>query len=131
MTYRGSTMAIEPEFEAELIGGNKKTPPPEPDLSGNLVKLAGTAMRVRIHGRVQGVFFRVWATDTARAIGVAGWVRNRHDGFVEAHFEGSPDAVESVISRCREGSLMAIVDGVETTSVELEGCTGFHERPTV
>ena len=88
-------------------------------------------MRVRIHGRVQGVFFRGWTVDTARAMGVAGWVRNRHDGFVEAHFEGALDAVEAMITRCREGPRMASVDSVEPTRVEPEGCTAFHERPTV
>ena len=88
-------------------------------------------MRVRIHGRVQGVFFRGWTVDTARAMGVVGWVRNRHDGFVEAHFEGAPDVVEGMIARCREGPRMASVDGVEQKRVEPEGCTAFHERPTV
>ena len=88
------------------------------------------AMRVRIRGRVQGVFFRGWTVDTARALGVAGWVRNRLDGSVEAHFEGPADAVEAMVERCRDGPLMARVDGVEPGQVEPEGCTAFHERPT-
>ena len=88
------------------------------------------AMRVRIHGRVQAVFFRGWTVDTARALGVAGWVRNRADGSVEAQFEGPADAVEAMVARCRDGPPTARVDGVETLQVEAEGCTGFHERPT-
>jgi acylphosphatase len=49
-----------------------------------------------IHGRVQGVNFRSATRQTARRHGVAGWVRNRDDGAVEARLEGEPDALESV-----------------------------------
>ncbi len=88
------------------------------------------AVRVRIHGHVQAVFFRGWTVDTARALGLAGWVRNRADGSVEAQFEGPADAVEAMVARCRDGPPMARVDGVEPGQVEPEGCTGFRERPT-
>ncbi len=91
---------------------------------------ARAAMRVRIHGRVQGVFFRGWTMDAARALGLAGWVRNRTDGSVEAQFEGPADAVEAMVARCRGGPRLARVDGVETLQVEADGGTGFHERPT-
>ncbi|MGH8966187.1 MAG: acylphosphatase, partial [Actinomycetes bacterium] len=46
------------------------------------------ARRVVVHGRVQGVFFRDTCRREAQARGVAGWVSNRHDGTVEALFEG-------------------------------------------
>jgi acylphosphatase len=51
------------------------------------------ARRVVVHGSVQGVFFRDTTRRHAESRGVAGWVRNRSDGTVEAHFEGEPDAV--------------------------------------
>ena len=44
--------------------------------------------RVVIHGRVQGVFFRESTRQVAEAAGVAGWVRNLHDGIVEVVVEG-------------------------------------------
>ena len=88
------------------------------------------AMRVHIHGRVQAVFFRGWTVETARTLGLAGWVRNCADGSVEAHFEGPAGVIETMVARCRDGPHMARVDGVETDRVEPEGLTGFHERST-
>ena len=56
-----------------------------------------TAVRVRISGRVQGVWYRGWAVDTARNLGVQGWVRNRRDGTVEALFAGPLEAVQRMV----------------------------------
>ena len=53
-----------------------------------------------VNGRVQGVFFRDSTRQQAREHGVAGWVSNRSDGAVEAVLEGTPGAVERVLSFC-------------------------------
>jgi acylphosphatase len=71
------------------------------------------AARVLVSGWVQGVFFRDTCARRARSEGVAGWVRNRADGRVEAWFEGRPQAVENMVTWCREGPPRAQVDGVE------------------
>ena len=42
------------------------------------------AVRMVVHGRVQGVGYRAWVHHQAELHGLAGWVRNRHDGSVEA-----------------------------------------------
>jgi acylphosphatase len=60
-------------------------------------------VRVRIHGRVQGVFFRAEAGSRAESLGIAGWVRNAPEGSVEALFEGEPDRVDSMVEWCRHG----------------------------
>ena len=64
-------------------------------------------MKVRVHifvsGRVQGVFFRSETRYEANRRNVAGWVRNTHDGRVEAVFEGEKEDVKKVIDFCRRG----------------------------
>jgi acylphosphatase len=84
--------------------------------------------RVVVHGRVQGVFFRDTTRRRAAERGVAGWVRNRHDGAVEAVFEGEPEAVESMVRFAHEGPRGADVERVEVTEEEPEGLSGFSAR---
>ena len=81
-----------------------------------------------MHGFVQGVGFRFTAADAARARGVAGWIRNRGDGTVEAVFEGAPDAVESMGRWCERGPRGAEVERVDTLDEPPEGLRGFEIR---
>ena len=81
--------------------------------------------RVVVHGRVQGVFFRDTARRMAESRGVAGWVRNREDGAVEAEFEGEPGAVEAMVRFAREGPRGAAVERLEVSDVAPEGSSGF------
>ena len=84
--------------------------------------------RVLVSGRVQGVWYRQTTADTARAAGVAGWVRNLPDGRVEAVFEGAAAAVDAVIAWCSEGPPNARVDSVDVVSEQPVGATGFEVR---
>jgi acylphosphatase len=81
--------------------------------------------RVTVHGRVQGVGFRLAVARVAETRGVTGWVRNRADGSLEAVFEGPPEAVESVVRVCGEGPRGAEVASVETIAEEPEGLLRF------
>ncbi|MDT8442504.1 MAG: acylphosphatase [Desulfuromonadales bacterium] len=67
---------------------------------------------LRIAGRVQGVFFRQSTRETARRLGLTGWVRNCRDGSVEALFEGDTAAVQQAIDWCRRGPPAARVDSL-------------------
>ena len=80
---------------------------------------------VFVSGRVQGVFFRAYTEEEARAAGVAGWVRNMRDGRVEAVFEGDRSAVEVMIHWCHRGSPSAVVSGVEVAWEDPQGDRGF------
>jgi acylphosphatase len=85
-------------------------------------------VRVRIRGRVQGVFFRAEARARAESLGVAGWVRNADDGSVEAVFEGADEQVESLLEWCRRGPAGAGVEEVEAVREEPAGETGFQVK---
>jgi acylphosphatase len=81
--------------------------------------------RVVVHGLVQGVFFRDSTRRLAEREGVAGWVRNRADGAVEAVFEGEPAAVERLVRFACEGPRGAQVERVDVAEEEPEGLRGF------
>jgi acylphosphatase len=82
--------------------------------------------RVLVTGRVQGVFFRQETRRKALAAGVDGWVRNLPDGRVEAAFEGSRQAVDSLIGWVRRGPPLAHVTGVDIRWEEPEEEAGFR-----
>lgn len=84
--------------------------------------------RVVVRGRVQGVFFRDTVRTRAREAGVAGWVRNRPDGAVEAVFEGDLERVEEMVALSRQGSPQAVVQDVECIAEPVEGIGGFSVR---
>ena len=84
------------------------------------------ARRVRVTGRVQGVFFRAWTRDEARSLGVSGWVRNCDDGSVEVHAEGEEAAVDELIRRTRHGPPHAKVIDVNVSKVPAESFDRFE-----
>jgi acylphosphatase len=81
--------------------------------------------RVVVHGAVQGVFFRDSTRRTALSRGVAGWVRNRSDGAVEAVFEGEPEAVDALVRFAHDGPRGARVERVEVRDEPPEHLDGF------
>jgi acylphosphatase len=81
---------------------------------------------VIVYGFVQGVGFRFAVERAARSRGVAGWVRNRPEGTVEAVFEGELEAVEALVGLCREGPRGAEVERIEVVSESPEGLADFR-----
>jgi acylphosphatase len=67
----------------------------------------------RIHGRVQGVFYRAWTQETAGELGLTGTVRNRTDGSVEAHARGPAGAMRAFEERLWHGPVGASVETVK------------------
>ena len=84
--------------------------------------------RVEVTGLVQGVFFRDTCRSQAQRHQVAGWVRNRADGSVEAVFEGARTAVEAMVAWCRTGPPQAAVAEVRVHTEPAEGASGFSIR---
>jgi len=73
------------------------------------------AKRYVVRGRVQGVGFRWFVEREAHLLGIAGWVRNNHDGSVEVMAQGTRDQLAGLHSRLREGPRAARVDAVEVS----------------
>ncbi len=89
------------------------------------------AVKVRIYGRVQGVWYRRWTEQEANKLGLYGWVRNRVDGTVEALFVGSPDTVEAMLVACHNGPPAAVVEKIDVDSAKGITPNRFEVKPTV
>ena len=88
-----------------------------------------TKARVRVRGRVQGVFFRDSTRGKAEELGLSGYVMNTPDGDVEAVFEGPKEGVEEMVRWCGQGPPQASVENVDV-DYETPGddLTGFEVR---
>lgn len=84
-----------------------------------------------IRGKVQGVYYRASAQSAAIAHGLAGWVRNRSDGSVEAVVKGPMGAVQAFIEWAYQGPPSARVEDVEIEDSSEPVCQGFEFKSTV
>lgn len=86
-------------------------------------------VRVIVEGRVQGVWYRGWTVETARSLGLQGWVRNLGDGSVEAVFSGPAAGVEAMLAHSRQGPPAASVHSVNAEGWSQPVAPGFHQMP--
>ena len=77
-----------------------------------------TTLRMVIHGRVQGVFYRDSMHREAQNNGVTGWVRNCGDGTVEATIHGQTSAVNALVRWAHDGPQYAHVESIDITPDE-------------
>lgn len=68
---------------------------------------------IRVHGKVQGVGFRFFATRVARRLGLKGSIENLRDGTVEAIIEGEAKMIDDWINEIKEGPRYAEVSQVD------------------
>ena len=83
--------------------------------------MAEIRVRLIVHGRVQGVYFRAYTEREANRLGVNGWVRNRSDGTVEILAEGEDTKVGEIIAWSRHGPGMARVENVDVSYEKYTG----------
>lgn len=87
-------------------------------------------LHLLIYGRVQGVYFRGSLQREAENRRVAGWVRNRMDGSVEAVLHGEAGAVNAVVVWAQRGPNQAQVENVVVEPIKIP-YSGFEIRPTL
>ena len=88
-------------------------------------------VHVVVSGHVQGVWYRGWTVESARALDLRGWVRNRRDGTVEAVFGGPEPAIEIMLTRCHSGPPAARIDSVTAEAWDGKTGTSFHQLPSI
>ncbi len=78
-------------------------------------------VHVMITGIVQGVGYRAFVERQATSLGLCGWVRNRKDGSVEAIFSGEVASVDAILTACRRGPRLAMVEEVRMMERSVDG----------
>ena len=76
---------------------------------------------IRIHGKVQGVGYRFFATRVARRLGLKGNIQNNRDGTVDAVVEGEKDAIDDWIEELKEGPRYAEVTKIDQETKDFSG----------
>ena len=79
---------------------------------------------LRIHGKVQGVGYRFFATRVARRLGLKGWIQNTREGTVEAVVEGEKKAIDEWIEELKEGPRYAEVTHIDSETKDFTGRLG-------
>lgn len=81
---------------------------------------------IKVHGKVQGVFYRANTEKVARKIGVTGFVQNEPDGSVYIEAQGSEQQLEELIDWCKRGPERAVVEKVETSGMPTQAEEKFR-----
>ena len=79
---------------------------------------------IRIHGKVQGVGYRFFATRVARRLGLKGSIQNLRDGTVEALVEGDKEKIDEWIEELKEGPRYAEVTQIDQETKDFTGRLG-------
>jgi acylphosphatase len=83
------------------------------------------ANRISVSGKVQGVYFRVYAKQKVLNLGVRGFVQNESDGTVSVEVEGSDAAIAEMVSWCKKGPGLARVKAIELTELPARNFVSF------
>lgn len=85
-------------------------------------------VHIIIRGKVQGVFFRKYAFETAIKLGIDGFVKNDGGGNVVIEAAGEKDNVDKFVQWCHEGSPRSEVEQVEVSEIPERDYQGFTIR---
>jgi acylphosphatase len=85
-------------------------------------------LHIHVSGRVQGVGFRYFTSNHAKALGLSGWVRNMASGSVEIEVQGNQDALHSFKLEIEEGPSFGRVDELKINKIPLREESRFEVR---
>lgn len=78
-------------------------------------------IEMKIHGNVQGVFFRTSTETKAKELGLTGWVKNKQDGTVIVFAEGEEKDLQKLVDFCYNGVQSARVDKIDEKWQDYKG----------
>jgi len=84
------------------------------------------AVKIKIKGTVQGVFFRQSTVEKARELDITGWVRNCEDGSVEIEAEGDENLLRVFVQWCHRGPRNAVVKDADVKNIEPKNVVTFE-----
>lgn len=84
------------------------------------------AKRIKVTGKVQGVYFRASTQEQAKRLRIKGWCKNESDGSVLIIAEGSEENLNALVEWCHHGPSNANVEKVLVESIEAGGFEGFE-----
>ncbi|HEV8284313.1 MAG TPA: acylphosphatase [Chitinophagaceae bacterium] len=82
-------------------------------------------IRIKIEGKVQGVFYRQSTQEKAIRLGIKGTVKNCEDDSVEIIATGTKEKLDQLIAWCWEGPSRAVVENVTTQELSLQQFNNF------
>lgn len=82
-------------------------------------------LNIKVHGKVQGVYFRDSTKMVADQLGVKGWIRNESDGSIYIEAEGDDWILDNFLDWCEEGPERAEVQLVEKAESEIQNFQNF------
>lgn len=82
--------------------------------------------KVKVIGKVQGVFFRKSTQEKANELGIRGWIRNEQDGSVCGEIEGTPEAIDQMEAWLKVGPERAVVQTFLSEEGDEKGYLDFE-----
>ena len=84
--------------------------------------------KIRVSGRVQGVWFRKYTREAALSFGLKGFVENASDGSVYLEAEGNREELKRLLDWLQDGSPLSRVEEVSFAEGPFSGFTSFEIR---
>jgi acylphosphatase len=88
------------------------------------------ALKIIVHGKVQGVYFRKYTEQIAKSLQLNGFVRNAKDGTVYIEACGDEEALKKLVAWCNKGPERASIDKVEIIEIAVNDFHRFEIRKT-